>query len=393
MTTGRIRSALPFAAAAALTALGLHVLWRHGPRLAALYAIALALGLALHHASFSFSGAYRALFTERRTQGVRAHILLIALATVLFAPFLAMGQAFGHPLYGALAPLSLSVPAGAFLFGIGMQIGDGCASGTLYTAGSGNRKMALTLAGFLAGSLLATFHAPFWWGVPSLGTVDLGRTLGWPAAVALQLGVLGLLDRLLVRIDAGRRPQPLQAHWLRGPWPLAAGAAALALLNLATLLVSGHAWTIAWGLTLWAGKIATALGLDLTAHAFWRGGYTEAALGRSILADDTSLMDLGIILGATLGAMLAGRFPEGRWPKARPLLGALVGGVLMGYGARIAFGCNIGALFSGLASFSLHGWVWIAAALPGVWVGIHLRPLFGLSGFPERAGAAGLSTR
>ena len=30
----------------------------------------------------------------------------------------------------------------------------------------------------------------------------------------------------------------------------------------------------------------------------------------------------------------------------------------MGYGARIAFGCNIGAYFGGIASFSLHGWLW-----------------------------------
>ena len=50
----------------------------------------------------------------------------------------------------------------------------------------------------------------------------------------------------------------------------------------------------------------------------------------------------------------------------------------MGYGARIAFGCNIGAFFSGIASTSLHGWLWIAAALPGSWAGLKLRPLFGL---------------
>ena len=37
----------------------------------------------------------------------------------------------------------------------------------------------------------------------------------------------------------------------------------------------------------------------------------------------------------------------------------------MGYGARLAFGCNIGALFSGIASGSLHGWLWMAAALAG----------------------------
>ena len=58
----------------------------------------------------------------------------------------------------------------------------------------------------------------------------------------------------------------------------------------------------------------------------------------------------------------------------------------MGYDARLAFGCNIGAFFSGVASFSLHGWLWIAFALLGTWAGVKLRPLFGLSGEPRSWG-------
>ena len=49
----------------------------------------------------------------------------------------------------------------------------------------------------------------------------------------------------------------------------------------------------------------------------------------------------------------------------------------MGYGARIAFGCNIGAFFSGIASFSLHGWEWFLFALMGSLVGLLCRPAFG----------------
>ena len=56
-----------------------------------------------------------------------------------------------------------------------------------------------------------------------------------------------------------------------------------------------------------------------------------------------------------------------------------LGGLLMGWGARLGFGCNIGAFVGGVASGSLHGWVWFPAALPGCLIGISLRPLFGLS--------------
>ena len=63
----------------------------------------------------------------------------------------------------------------------------------------------------------------------------------------------------------------------------------------------------------------------------------------------------------------------------RLALGAVIGGVLMGYGARIAYGCNIGAYFGGIASFSLHGWLWGVMAIAGTFVGLRLRPLFGLT--------------
>ena len=48
----------------------------------------------------------------------------------------------------------------------------------------------------------------------------------------------------------------------------------------------------------------------------------------------------------------------------------------MGYGARLSFGCNVGALFSGIASGSLHGWVWFSFAFIGSMIGVRFRRVF-----------------
>ena len=48
----------------------------------------------------------------------------------------------------------------------------------------------------------------------------------------------------------------------------------------------------------------------------------------------------------------------------------------MGYGARLSFGCNVGALFSGIASGSLHGWVWFLFAFIGSMIGVKFRRVF-----------------
>jgi uncharacterized membrane protein YedE/YeeE len=369
------------AAAAALlvagaVALGTKYSVRHGT----LFLVGAGCGIALRHAAFGFTAAYRALVTTGDGRGLRAQLFMLAVATVLFAPVLSSGRGFGIEAGGALAPASVSVLVGAFIFAIGMQLGGGCGSGTLFHLGSGRAPLAVTLTGFLAGSVIATFHMPFWWSLPSLGEVSLGRALGWTPAVALQLLILGLIALTSMRHDpspiAGDRPSPPVScclRVLRGPWSLAAGALALAALNLATLLVAGHPWTITWAFSLWGGKILQAGGVDLSSTPFWTGDFQRAALAAPVFADVTSIMDIGLVLGAGLASGLAGHFGDAHRQSPRLVAAGLIGGLLLGYGSRIAYGCNIGAMFSGIASTSLHGWFWGAAALLGTPVGVRLR--------------------
>lgn len=358
------------------------LLARDDLRMAGLLLLGAALGITLYHASFGFTGAYRTLFTDRDTHGVRAQLVMLAAATVLFAPVLAAGSAFGRDVAGAMAPLGWQVAAGAFLFGIGMQLGNGCGSGTLFTLGGGSTRMLATLTAFVAGSFWASLHMGWWQALPAWPPVALGETFGWPLGVALQIAFLLLLWLGLKRWGKPAPNDPGAARsWrviLTGPWPLLAGALALAGLNFMTLLIAGHPWSITWAFTLWGAKIAMLLGWNPESSVFWQGDFQQAALQGGILDDITSVMDIGLVLGALCAAALAGRFaPRLRIP-ARSLLAAMLGGLLMGYGARIAFGCNVGAFFSGVASTSLHGWLWIAAALPGNGIGVRLRPLFRL---------------
>jgi hypothetical protein len=354
------------------------------PRLALLLLLGVALGITLQHGAFGFTSAYRRFLLKRETPALQAQLLMLAVATLLFAPFLSEGQFLGRGLVGAWAPAGLQVAAGAFLFGIGMQLGDGCGSGTLYKAGGGAPRMAITLIAFCAGSFWASLHMGQWQALPSLQTQSLAEPLGYPLAVILQLGFIGLLALLLRRWGVRRATAPRirQGFWRRlstGPWSLPAAALALALLSLATLLTAGHPWTITWAFTLWGAKAALLFGWDPATAPFWSGGFQQAALQGSVLQDVTSVMDIGILLGALTAAGLGGRFlPSFRIPP-RSLAAAIIGGVLMGYGARIAYGCNIGAFFSGVASLSLHGWLWIICALAGCALGVRWRPLFGLS--------------
>jgi len=283
---------------------------------------------------------------------------------------------------GTVAPVGISVLVGAFVFGVGMQLGGGCASGTLYTAGGGSVRMLVTLGAFIAGSVIGVLHMPMWEAAPSLAPTTLLNSLGLAPAMAASLGLFGIVAMATVVVERrrygaleSRRPA---ASILHGPWPLVAGALGLAAINVATLLLAGRPWGVTSAFALWGSKIAALAGADVASWPYWQTAARAAEFHGSVFEDVTSVMDFGIVLGALAAAGLAGRFaPSWRVPL-RSLVAAVAGGLMLGYGARIAYGCNIGAYFSGIASSSVHGWVWFAAAFAGNMLGTRLRPWFGL---------------
>src|SRR3546814_548273 len=112
----------------------------------------------------------------------------------------------------------------------------------------------------------------------------------------------------------------------------------------------------------------------MAGSAFWSAPAHAGRLRESVLTDVTSLTNIGLILGAFAAAWWKGGL-SARLPRlpARAWTATVVAGFLLGYSARLAFGCNVGAFFSGISTGSLHGWVWFAAALAGCAVGIRLR--------------------
>lgn len=354
-------------------------------RQALLFLVGGALGLTLYHAAFGFTSAWRVFIRERRGAGLRAQMVMLAIAVLLFFPALAAGTLFGEPVKGLVSPAGTSVIVGAFIFGIGMQLGGGCASGTLFTVGGGNARMLVTLLFFIVGSVVATHHIGWWFALPSLPPTSIVQSLGLFPALALSLALFAAIAAISVVLER-RRHGVLEliasngehgaGRFLRGPWPLVWGAIALALLNFATLALAGRPWGVTSAFALWGAKAFESLGIAVDQWAFWQAEANAKALAAPVWQDVTSVMDFGIMIGALLAAGLAGRFAPSLKIPARSLVAAVIGGLLLGYGARLAYGCNIGAYFSGIASGSLHGWLWLVAAFFGNTVGVRLRPIF-----------------
>ena len=345
-------------------------------------------GVSLYHAAFGFTGAWRRFIIRKEGNGIRAQLFAIALASLLILPLLKSENYFGSVMIGSFGPVGISVLFGSFLFGLGMQLGGGCGSGTLFTVGSGNIRMIITLISFISGSVLGTLHLPWWLSLPSLSYLSLSENFGTYQAILLQWFILAFIALITIFFEKkkykkiqniyNRDNRPLIQTFFNGGWPLLWGGLALAFLNFATLLVAGHTWSVTFAFGLWGAKVLSVVGVDVSQWEYWTWSYPAQALRNSVLNDSVSLTNFGLIIGALVAASFARKLTPKIHISFRSLIAAVIGGLLMGYGARLAFGCNIGAMFSGIASGSVHGWLWFASAFVGSYFGVKLRPRFGL---------------
>jgi len=332
-------------------------------------------GFALYHASFGFTAAWRRIFTEKRGVGLRYQFLLIVMTCAISYPLIAYTDARGFVL-----PVSMGMLFGSFIFGFGMQFGGGCGSGTLFVAGGGSTRMCITLLFFVIGSVFGTMHLHWWnsFAFPEVVQTSLGvgdkfsygminnmGPIGAFIVLACILGAIALWSvwyekRIHGELEAPRKTQ----SFIKGPWSPLAGAVALAIVGILTIVVVGRPWGVTWAFALWGAKGANLLGVDVLSWPFWTG-WKANAVENNVFRDTTSVMNFGIMAGALAAAGLAAKFKP-LWTLSRiEISTAIFGGLLMGYGARLAYGCNIGAYLGGLVSGSLHGWAWAFMAFIG----------------------------
>lgn len=341
-----------------------------GARYGILLLIGIGLGAFLEGLRFGFAGPWRAMIVRRDPAGLVAQLIAIGLVAAVSIPLIAT-----HPgeLIGAHAPVGVAMIGGAFVFGAAMQIVLGCGSGTLVNAGSGNPVAVLALPFFAVGSFLGAYHIDWWIGLGTAPVVTAAGLLGPVGGVIATLAALGAVGAAALRFaPEGGRALPRR---------LIIAAVAVAALAILNLVVSGQPWGVVYGLGLWAAKGAQALGADLSGSAFWSAPGNATRLAESILTDVTSLTNLGLIGGACAVALWRADLSAGL-PKlpAQAWLAVVVAGLALGYSSRLAFGCNVGAFFSGISTGSLHGWAWFAAAFAGSVVGVRWRAALGFEG-------------
>ncbi len=165
------------------------------------------------------------------------------------------------------------------------------------------------------------------------------------------------------------KQQYLVKFWAPLPAVIAAG-----ILSTYYFGLTGTFWAVTGEFTRWGGQLLQLMGV----HAEEWGYFKIIHLEGSPLTRIDGMMIIGMFGGCFAAALWANNVKL-RKPQHRiRILQAVAGGIIAGFGARLAMGCNLAAFFTGIPQFSLHAWFFAIATAIGSWFGARftLMPIF-----------------
>ena len=315
--------------------------------------VGLALGIVMQRGRFCVTGMLRDIFLLKSWRTTVGLFIVIAVHAMGLAALTSAGII--TPEYSTFAPLA--VVLGGVLFGVGIVLAGGCASGTWYRSGEGliGSWFALIMYALSAGMMNNGVLAPVNDTLKSwdTGWTTLPQMLGvspWLFAIPFAALTAYLAVHFLRRERSSTAPVRLQGvPWYKRPLHVYTAGALIGLLGV-----------IAWPLSAASGR-NSGLGIT-TPSSNIATGLVTGDLGRF---DWGVMLVLGILVGSFIAARATGEFRL-RVPDSLTTLRAVGGGLAMGVGAALAGGCTVGNGMVETSLFSMQGWVALLSIAAGV---------------------------
>ncbi len=365
--------------------------------------IGLGFGYALARASMGFAGSVNKLARTGSSTLASALLVMFVLTSITTAFFIYDNEiAYRLNIY----PINFGLILGGLMFGFGMTFSSCCATGSLTDLSSGFSRAIISVL-FLSAGVFLGFNTQatsslvtesyltspigkeFQGGVflPDLFSFDgfNGYLIAIIVTVALSSVVIYLARLYEKKYYAkyGLPQMPEKKKRLEGkealletlfvtPWKMRVSIVIITLLFASLLFLYDKGWSASSAFGLWFAKLLMFLGVSPD----WIVSFTHKSseyIMTPLLEDGTSVQNFSIILGSFFYLLLAGKFKNkftaGLNLSMKDFLVFAFGGFIMGFGTRLSNGCNVGALYTPIAEFSLSGWLYLIVVVIGGFTG------------------------
>jgi hypothetical protein len=327
-------------------------------------------GFALQRGRFCMNSAFRDIILLKEYTLLKAVIVAIIVSMLGFHVMASLGIIQLNP-----KPLSWGADIiGGFIFGVGMVLAGGCASGTTYRVGEGMVGSFVALLGFMLSAVITGSGALS--GIksyletttkvtvtnpgPLVTTTSQSPTLAniigvdpWIIVIVIAILAIGVLA--WKRGGEGKTEGSLSEKIFKRGWPW-----------WATGIVIGIIAMIAF-----PASAATGRNYPLGITGGWSTFLNALMKGDANVLSWETFLVIGVVIGAALAASIAGEFKL-RAPGPGRLIQQFIGGLLLGIGAVIANGCNIGHILSGVPQLAISSIIFGFFVIIGCWATAYL---------------------
>jgi uncharacterized protein len=363
--------------------------------------IGLGFGYAMARASMGFAGSVNRLARTGSSALASALMIMFTLTAIVTAMFI-YGDETAYRLN--IYPINIALLIGGLMFGFGMTFSSCCATGSL-TDLSGGFSRALVAIFFLGFGVFTgfSFQTSTAFVKESYMTSEIGSHFqggvflpdlfkfdgfnGYLGAIVVTALLASLVIYLAKRYEkyyhkVNRTPfetvEPvtqkasLFERLFVNPWKMRVSVVIIALLFGSLLFLYDKGWSASTAFGLWFAKLLMLLGISPESLAAYTGKSIDF-ITIPLFSHGTSVQNFAIILGAFFYLLIAGKF-RNRFVAGLPIslkdfFIYAIGGFMMGFGTRLSNGCNVGALYTPIAEFSLSGWFYLVVVVIGGFAG------------------------
>lgn len=373
--------------------------------------IGLGLGYALTRSFFGFAGSVNRSYRTGSTKLMRTLMILFVGTAIVSTCFFIGQDPTQYDLW--VNPINLGLILGGITFGFGMAFCSCCASGVLTDTVTGLPRALITLIFFGMGVYVGfpiQSSAP--WVTDTIfssKTFENGVFLpdlfkwdgleGYLGAIILTIIFAGIIIWIAKMYEDKRKGNNSytgvdteidqeQTHndeekfklfsqktydilFVR-PWTLGMGAVVIGSIFILLMGVTKSGWGASTPYGFWFGRLLIVFGISPESIASFAGKPIEMFTG-PFFQNGMNVQNVGIILGTIIALLLSGSFvktfKEGLSITFKEALIYVIGGFAMGFGTRLSNGCNVGALYTPIANFSLSGWIFLVFLVIGGVIG------------------------
>lgn len=203
----KYRNQLPIAILLIMICIAVSVVFKYTYNLTVFWVVGIGIGLVLRFARFCFAAVFRDPILIGSTKLLRGMLLAMMVSTIGFSviqwKYMKTNTIKYELIPGSVSSVGLHVIIGAFLFGIGMIIAGGCASGVLMRIGEGHVLQTVVLVGFIIGTLLGAKHYEFWYEaiIKNAKTIYFTEYFDFKIVTVVQLLVLALIYWFAIKYE------------------------------------------------------------------------------------------------------------------------------------------------------------------------------------------------